>query len=1408
MSVPRPHGSPRASPRASPAHSSAVSDARFSTQQSPNPSYRNSEYRNGSGSPRRGTRPHNDNQQYVPQGQTGNRQSTYSGAQSRRPNVPSETSSGRHTSSSGDTGHRGSSPSTQNRSSARPRPGTYTGGNGYGPPNSSRNLAYRSRDPEAGAYQRQNLNRQRSLTRPERQRQRTPMIRTGEGYTVEEGPQHRRPGMGPNTRRQMQAQRTQAPQQQQQQQPEPPKKSMVKPKPQLSWWAIMAIILTCCCPSFCLKWCCKKGDPLVQQAWREKVALCYIILSCCAALAFLTFGLRDALCPEQQRSLFEYSQVNYGNGERVHPYRDNITVYGQVYKFEFMQEYFATQGLNLSVDYKNTDMSGLFDNDVANDCNKYDTTYMETHGECIVYAPYGGWLETDTRQCLNISSLRTAFKQTGAVSTALSFDWSDIAPNNMNQGKPELLVYGETVLNISYYLNQADSLFFGRNTHIALMSGRGQDGSAVLTRYTDSAAAMNCILARYTAGVVASETMGCVASEIIMMVTLVVIVGLIVVRFTMAVLFQWFISSSLVKPGGRSGILAWRSEAGGNYDPANERPASIYSGAIPTGSSSSLGNVSTASGTPSPPAPSPVIPNSSSETVSVVNTPIGADIVKTKLYTAMLVTCYSEGEASLRTTLDSLAATTYSTKHKVRIISVHCSSRCEVVVLLFFIIADGIITGSGNDRSTPDICISMLTLDPTMADPAPATYMAIADGEKQLNRAKVVRTLRPCLPIVSQRQLFHVRDMQLTDFLSHQQYAGHYKYMDVSIPAVLVVKSGNPAEVASGQKAGNRGKRDSQLILMSFFQRVLFNDRLTELDYELFWKMSWLMKGVTPDKFELVLMVDADTKVLPDSLTYMVAAMVNDITIMGLCGETRIANKRTSWVTGIQVFEYYISHHYAKAFESVFGGVTCLPGCFCMYRIKAPKNGAWVPILANPDIVLEYNQNVVTTLHAKNLLLLGEDRFLSTLMLRTFPKRQMMFVPQARCKTVVPDSFSVLLSQRRRWINSTVHNLMELVLVSDLCGIACLSMQFAVFLELIGTIVLPAAVCFTLWLVIDTAITANPQIEPLVILAAILGLPALLIVMTTRKLVYIMWMFGELQCPEMLYLAALPVWNFVLPVYSFWHFDDFSWGQTRQVAGEVKGHDHSRAEGEFDSSQIVMKKWEEWERERLGQKKTKAHRTTNLKTPSDFNKSDSDITLAAPITAAFGDRKMFGSPTNSFRNSIATPSSILLHPDNAYRASSYMPQGAQDPRRLSGISVNGSTKGTQMAAYQRQSAASAIPLQDLPNRSSTSIGSASDASSVFTGHENEVANMPTVRPVQRNSQLPLLNRQDSQNQSYEMQSPQAGNATRRNQQDNDAGGPHLEGSDKELMEEEQAEDDVPVRRRGDVHEGEVERETR
>lgn len=68
----------------------------------------------------------------------------------------------------------------------------------------------------------------------------------------------------------------------------------------------------------------------------------------------------------------------------------------------------------------------------------------------------------------------------------------------------------------------------------------------------------------------------------------------------------------------------------------------------------------------------------------------------------------------------------------------------------------------------------------------------------------------------------------------------------------------------------------------------------------------------------------------------------------------------------------------------------------------------------------------------------------------------------------------------------------------------------------------------------------------------------------------------------LIYLLSLPIWNLVLPLYAFWHFDDFSWGDTRQALGDKKGADKAGhgGDGEFDSSKITMKRWHDFEQER------------------------------------------------------------------------------------------------------------------------------------------------------------------------------------------------------------------------------------
>ncbi|CAG8492693.1 1103_t:CDS:2 [Cetraspora pellucida] len=479
------------------------------------------------------------------------------------------------------------------------------------------------------------------------------------------------------------------------------------------------------------------------------------------------------------------------------------------------------------------------------------------------------------------------------------------------------------------------------------------------------------------------------------------------------------------------------------------------------------------------------------------------------------VPCYTESEESMRKTLDSLAVLRYDDKRK-----------------LLFIICDGMIVGTGNDRPTPRIVLDILGVDPNM-DPEPLSFLSLGDGVKQHNMGKV--------------------------------YSGLYECNGHVVPYLVVVKVGKPSERS---RPGNRGKRDSQMILMKFLNKVHFNSEMTPLELEMYHQIKNVI-GVNPSFYEYVLMVDADTEVMPDSLNRLVSAFMHDTKVMGLCGETTLSNEKDSWVTMIQVYEYYISHHLSKAFESLFGSVTCLPGCFCMYRVRTPDTHK--PLLISNQVIEDYSENFVDTLHKKNLLSLGEDRYLTTLMMKHFSNYKMTFVPDAQCKTTAPDQWSVLISQRRRWINSTVHNLMELVFLPQLCGFCCFSMRFVVMIDLFATLIMPATVAYLCYLIVQ--VIRDPTTIPilsLVLLAAVYGLQAVIFILR-RKWEHVGWMI--------VYILAMPVFSFYLPVYAFWHFDDFSWGNTRVVVGDKGKKTMISDEGKFDPKIIPKKKWSDYEQE-------------------------------------------------------------------------------------------------------------------------------------------------------------------------------------------------------------------------------------
>src|ERR1700760_1399437 len=119
-----------------------------------------------------------------------------------------------------------------------------------------------------------------------------------------------------------------------------------------------------------------------------------------------------------------------------------------------------------------------------------------------------------------------------------------------------------------------------------------------------------------------------------------------------------------------------------------------------------------------------------------------------------------------------------------------------------------------------------------------------------------------------------------------------------------------------------------------------------------------------------------------------------------------------------------------------------------MYRLRTADKGR--PLIISDKVIHDYSDGVVDTLHKKNLLSLGEDRYLTTLMTKHFPSMSFKFVPDAYALTAAPETWGVLLSQRRRWINSTIHNLAELMFLDELCGMCCFSMRFVVFMDLFG----------------------------------------------------------------------------------------------------------------------------------------------------------------------------------------------------------------------------------------------------------------------------------------------------------------------------------------------------------------------
>ena len=120
-------------------------------------------------------------------------------------------------------------------------------------------------------------------------------------------------------------------------------------------------------------------------------------------------------------------------------------------------------------------------------------------------------------------------------------------------------------------------------------------------------------------------------------------------------------------------------------------------------------------------------------------------------------------------------------------------------------------------------------------------------------------------------------------------------------------------------------------------------------------------------------------------------------------------------MTWYQKFEYAIGHWLQKSTEHVLGCVLCSPGCFSLFRGQALMTDNVMRTYATkselPQHYIQYDQ--------------GEDRWLCTLMLKQGWRVE--YAAASDSYTACPQGFGEFYNQRRRWMPSTMLNVIDLL---------------------------------------------------------------------------------------------------------------------------------------------------------------------------------------------------------------------------------------------------------------------------------------------------------------------------------------------------------------------------------------------
>ena len=195
-------------------------------------------------------------------------------------------------------------------------------------------------------------------------------------------------------------------------------------------------------------------------------------------------------------------------------------------------------------------------------------------------------------------------------------------------------------------------------------------------------------------------------------------------------------------------------------------------------------------------------------------------------------------------------------------------------------------------------------------------------------------------------------------------------------------------------------------------------------------KKRAIAEGLKIAKGEIFVFTDSDCVVEPDSISKIIEIFIAHEDVGAVSGHGRALNSTENLITKIQDSWYETQFSVKKAFESVYGAVTCVSGPLAVFRKSAIYN--YIPAWEN-DSFLGQEFKFATDRQLTGYVLgsrhIGEElkrKYKDSEFLKeNYPTKEwkIVYCKSAKVFTVVPNTFKKFIRQNIRWKKSFIRNL-------------------------------------------------------------------------------------------------------------------------------------------------------------------------------------------------------------------------------------------------------------------------------------------------------------------------------------------------------------------------------------------------